>query len=280
MIPLNRSDLAMASDLYHELNGMGLNPVTVARMVSGAGWENIIVIDGTPHFDFSIYPGQSYLVWVDDGGTWPDGSRRRPILDRKIEHTSDAIPMPHSMVIPVSADDGAELSEVAATAVWGKQTMECAIDNGMIMVEFSRFENIEMGDQILVRIEADGGAYIGETMVTVGCGPVEISKNVTLAKVAPTLPDEFALRANVPNPFNPVTSIAFDLPEDAQVSLSIYNITGHLVREVVDCKLDAGYHSVVWDGLDGSGRVSSAGVYFYMLKANDFTAKRRMMLVT
>ncbi len=279
MIPLDRSDLAMASDLYYELDGMGLNPVTVARMVSGAGWENIFVIDGTPHFDFSIYPGQSYLVWVDDGGTWPDGSRRRPILDRKIGHTSDAIPMPHSMVIPVSADDGAELSEVAATAVWGKQTMECAIDNGMIMVEFSRFENIEMGDQILVRIEADGGAYIGETMVTVGCGPVEISKNVTLAKVAPTLPDEFALRANVPNPFNPVTSIAFDLPEDAQVSLSIYNITGHLVREVVDCKLDAGYHSVVWDGLDGSGRVSSAGVYFYMLKANDFTAKRRMMLV-
>ncbi|MCD6501039.1 T9SS type A sorting domain-containing protein, partial [bacterium] len=278
MIPLDRGDLTMASDLYDELDGMGLDPVTVARMVPGVGWDDIAVIGGSVYFDFPIYPGQAYLVWVDNTGTWSRSAARTTKSSIPMR-TSDVVPMPKSIAIPVVAEDGAEVEDVVARAIWGKQAVDCAVDGGVIKVELSRFDNIETGNEIRVEISAEGGAYVGQTTVTVDDGPMNIAKSVTLSKVAPTLPKEFALRANVPNPFNPATSIAFDLPEDAQVRLSIYNINGHLVRTVVDSKLDAGYHHVVWDGRDNSGQPSPAGVYFYTIRANDFTAQRRMMLV-
>ena len=88
------------------------------------------------------------------------------------------------------------------------------------------------------------------------------------------IPTQFALHQNYPNPFNPETKISFDLPQDVEVSLTIYNISGQKVVELVKGQLKAGHHTVSWDGAG-----VSSGVYFYRLSAGSFTATRKMVLM-
>ncbi|MFQ6608761.1 MAG: FlgD immunoglobulin-like domain containing protein, partial [Fidelibacterota bacterium] len=71
---------------------------------------------------------------------------------------------------------------------------------------------------------------------------------------------------NHPNPFNPTTTIRYDLPEPSYVSLVIYDILGREVRRLLDSRVDAGFKSVVWDGRDDTGNSVSTGIYIYMLR--------------
>jgi len=87
------------------------------------------------------------------------------------------------------------------------------------------------------------------------------------------LPDEFALGQNYPDPFNPSTTIQYQLPIPARVTLRVYNILGQVVTTLVDEVQDAGYKSVVWN----AGNVAS-GVYFYRLQTAGFTQTHKMLL--
>ncbi len=93
------------------------------------------------------------------------------------------------------------------------------------------------------------------------------------------LPRKFALYQNAPNPFNPTTSITFDIPEKADVSLEVYDLLGRRVEMLVDEEMRAGSYRVTWDGRDASGREVPSGVYFYRIKAGDDVANRRMLLI-
>ena len=87
------------------------------------------------------------------------------------------------------------------------------------------------------------------------------------------------LYANVPNPFNPATTISFSLAGPTKTQLSIFDVRGMLVRKLLDRELPAGEHSLRWDGRDGSGRSVSSGAYLYRLQAGDVTQERKMLLV-
>ncbi|RMD89640.1 MAG: T9SS C-terminal target domain-containing protein [Calditrichaeota bacterium] len=93
------------------------------------------------------------------------------------------------------------------------------------------------------------------------------------------IPKDFELEQNFPNPFNPQTTIRYQLSKPAEVKLAIYNLKGQLVRTLIDKKLSAGKYSIVWDGQDDHGRLVSSGVYFVRMKAGDFTQIRKMALV-
>ena len=93
------------------------------------------------------------------------------------------------------------------------------------------------------------------------------------------IPTEFALKPNYPNPFNPETTIEFALPKTSKVTMSIYNLTGQLVRELVRSEYSAGYHRVIWNGLDSRGNMVGSGVYIYTLKADNFSQTRKMILI-
>ncbi|MCF7920256.1 MAG: T9SS type A sorting domain-containing protein [Candidatus Cloacimonetes bacterium] len=82
-----------------------------------------------------------------------------------------------------------------------------------------------------------------------------------------------------PNPFNPETTLSFNLSENTETNLSIYNIKGQLVRELIKEELDQGNHSVVWDGHDATGKATSSGVYFVRLKTNDQDVTEKIMLI-
>jgi hypothetical protein len=93
-------------------------------------------------------------------------------------------------------------------------------------------------------------------------------------------PARTALHQNAPNPFNPMTTITFDLARDGNVSLRIFDVAGRLVRVLSDETMTAGFTKrVTWNGLDDVGRRVSSGVYFYRLTTADFTATRKMVVM-
>lgn len=89
----------------------------------------------------------------------------------------------------------------------------------------------------------------------------------------------YHLFGNYPNPFNPTTTISFELPAPAQVRLEIFNLRGQKVRSLLDSQLPAGAHSAVWSGDDDRGNAVSSGVYLYRLSNGEGTLTRKMMLM-
>jgi len=107
---------------------------------------------------------------------------------------------------------------------------------------------------------------------------------VPSAKPVETIPKEFRLLQNYPNPFNPETWLPYELAADATITIRIYNVNGQLVRQFSLGKQKAGRYvdkrkAAYWDGKDQTGKAVTSGLYFYTLKAGDFQATRRMVIV-
>jgi sugar lactone lactonase YvrE len=93
------------------------------------------------------------------------------------------------------------------------------------------------------------------------------------------VPEVFQLHQNFPNPFNPTTTIMFDLPAKQQISLSIYNVLGQEVRRLVNESLDAGYHEMIWNGKNNYGKQLASGIYFYQLITPTANISKKMVLI-
>jgi endonuclease I len=89
----------------------------------------------------------------------------------------------------------------------------------------------------------------------------------------------FTLDQNVPNPFNPVTTISFTLPTATDVRLLVYDVSGRLVAELASGPFTPGRHEVRWDGRDVGGHEVGSGVYFYSIEAGSFESRRKMVVV-
>jgi hypothetical protein len=124
-----------------------------------------------------------------------------------------------------------------------------------------------------VRGRDSAGAWGNATSVEV---PVVANPQAVQDELPPV---RFALYANTPNPFNPVTTIRFDLPSDSHVRLAVYDVSGRLVRMLADEPIQAGRRAVLWDGKDEHGHASGSGVYFYKLEAGEYAACKRMALL-
>jgi len=93
------------------------------------------------------------------------------------------------------------------------------------------------------------------------------------------LPKVTALYQNVPNPFNPTTTIRFDLAHDGNVELAIFNVGGRRVRTIVQKKMLRNRYAIQWDGQDDVGRSVSSGIYFYKLRTDDLTATKKLVVL-
>ena len=94
-----------------------------------------------------------------------------------------------------------------------------------------------------------------------------------------TLPGNFALHNNYPNPFNPVTNITYDIPEVANVTLEIYNITGQKVRTLAQGSHEPGRYRVLWNATNDHGEGLSSGMYVYRIQAGDFVSTKKLVLM-
>jgi|SaaInlStandDraft_1057018.scaffolds.fasta_scaffold41059_2 hypothetical protein len=92
-------------------------------------------------------------------------------------------------------------------------------------------------------------------------------------------PEKFRLIQNYPNPFNPLTNISYELPEDSFVSITIYNMLGNVVNNIVRTKQSSGYKTVQWNAKDNLGQPVSAGVYLYSIETKDFRQTKKMILL-
>jgi flagellar hook assembly protein FlgD len=94
------------------------------------------------------------------------------------------------------------------------------------------------------------------------------------------MPVADALNQNFPNPFNPSTTVAFDLAKPAMVRIGIYDVSGRLVRTLINRSMEAGSHDVGWNGTNNAGTGVPSGMYFYRMTTSDgFTATRKMILL-
>ncbi|MBN2830157.1 MAG: choice-of-anchor J domain-containing protein [Candidatus Cloacimonetes bacterium] len=98
-------------------------------------------------------------------------------------------------------------------------------------------------------------------------------------EIVPANNEVVVLKNNYPNPFNPETTIAFDLKEAGEVNLEVYNMRGQKVTTLAQGNFPVGSHSVVWKGTDSNGKSVTSGVYFYKLQAGTYTFTKKMILI-
>jgi hypothetical protein len=98
-------------------------------------------------------------------------------------------------------------------------------------------------------------------------------------EAAMPLPEQFSVSRNYPNPFNPETTIHYELPEDASVSVRVFDLMGREVKTLTDVQMSAGRYDAKWDGTNQFGNAVSSGMYFIRVQAGEFSAVRKMTLM-
>jgi len=93
------------------------------------------------------------------------------------------------------------------------------------------------------------------------------------------VPGQIVIHQNYPNPFNPKTTLHYDLPEDAMVNITIYDMMGRVVSNLVSSQQNAGYKSIQWNGTNDAGQPVSAGLYMYTIQAGEFRQTKKMVLL-
>ncbi|MEJ2636436.1 MAG: aryl-sulfate sulfotransferase [Calditrichia bacterium] len=135
-----------------------------------------------------------------------------------------------------------------------------------VSVKFDPVTAGNINDVLTLRVDSENEGF--------GCQVSLIGRNDSSGIVKENLQKSFVLHQNYPNPFNPATTIKFDLPKTSRVDLKIYDILGKEVATLISGKLNAGAHSVKWNGVD-----MASGVYFYRLEIDGVVQTRKMMLM-
>ena len=120
--------------------------------------------------------------------------------------------------------------------------------------------NTDMSQVIVTGLLNDGGQQLG-------------------LSDASNTPDKFKLNQNYPNPFNPVTTLGYDLPENRLVNITIYDMLGNVINQLVNEVQNSGYKSIQWDATNNQGQPVSAGAYLYTIEAGEFRQTKKMILL-
>ena len=135
------------------------------------------------------------------------------------------------------------------------------------------------GNGVTVRFSVSATDGIDTVKVSGDDRVVYVNRYEFLSTETNGMPTEFALHENYPNPFNPSTTLRFDLPELSDVNVIIYNMLGQEVKTFNMQNISAGRHSIRWNATNDLGDPVSAGVYLYQLQTRDFVKTRKMILL-
>ena len=154
-------------------------------------------------------------------------------------------------------------------------------DNGIVTWEEGNintnplFCNPDSGDFTL----ADNSPCVDSGEYNANMDASDVGCEAILSTDKDVLPLQFVLYQNYPNPFNPVTTLRYDLPEDAMVNLTIYDMMGRQVSTLVSSEQSAGYKSVQWNAANDAGAPVSAGLYLYRIRTGKFVKTHKMVLL-
>ena len=137
--------------------------------------------------------------------------------------------------------------------------------------------NIDAGEDLRWVLTSDEG----KEYELKGFGEILVSGDVTgfTLNKASSVPLKFAVSQNYPNPFNPVTSISYEIPEESFVTISVYNLVGQKVTDLVHELCSVGYHRTLWNGTNMAGDPVSSGVYIYTIEADNYRTVKKMILM-
>ncbi|MGE5176100.1 MAG: S8 family serine peptidase [Hyphomicrobiales bacterium] len=174
-----------------------------------------------------------------------------------------------SVAIALSIDGGATypfaLGTLTGVAPGTPRALDYFVDASMVTTE--------------AKVRATAHATGGGTVVATSDSLFVIGAPAAVEAEAGAAAPRFALDGARPNPFNPSTTIAFELPGRARAVLRVYSIRGTLVRTLVDEPLGAGRYRAAWDGRDDAGRAVASGIYLYRLDAGARHQTRKMSLL-
>ncbi|MHB1050903.1 MAG: FlgD immunoglobulin-like domain containing protein [Bacteroidota bacterium] len=155
------------------------------------------------------------------------------------------------------------------------------IEDGKVSVAMANAEAVSRGGQILT-IEAEilqSAENIVLTADKIMLNDRSVSKVTSVGAGQAEVPTTYALQQNFPNPFNPSTTIEFQLPASGFVELKVYDIAGREVTTLVSDVKNAGTHRIQWNAVDDRGMKVSSGVYFYRISAGQFNQIKKMILL-
>ena len=141
------------------------------------------------------------------------------------------------------------------------------------------FERFPMLPRVTVHFGVLATDGIDTVNVTGEDRTVMVNRYDFLATGEAGFPEVFALHENYPNPFNPSTTLSFDLPKISNVNITIYNMLGQKVKTFSMQNTSAGYHSVRWNGTNDLGERVSTGIYLYQLHTREFVKTRKMVFM-
>ena len=160
------------------------------------------------------------------------------------------------------------------------------VQNGRISVSFAGAESSTgPGTMLEVVFDASDAEFLSSLRldrVSLNEGRIPVSVEISTSveeRRAAEIPSAFSLSQNHPNPFNSQTTIGYDIATASVVRLSVYALTGQLVRTLVDGERPAGSYSVAWDGRDDAGRTIGSGIYLCRMETGEYSAVRKMLLV-
>ena len=150
-----------------------------------------------------------------------------------------------------------------------------SIIDAMYIVNVNNYleENLEWDQEYFYRVSAFLGYWTDHsniTSITLG------SLNAYIQKV---YPDDYVLHQNFPNPFNPITILSYDLPKNGLVKITVYDMLGNVVNNLINTSQSSGYKSLLWNATNNQGQPVSAGVYLYSIEVGDFRQTKKMILL-
>jgi hypothetical protein len=272
MLPLDRDYVTTAAEFMADIRA-SVRCTTVTHLTGGS-WEQLVWIGGTPYFNFAVHPGYAYMIWVNNAGVYPEYDVFKASVGSISEGNFDennGLPKPCAVVGLGDFSVRAELSGVSSS-------VSARYDRDAFMVQVADFGvNWKNGDILTLTITDNKSGEITVRNIELSGEPVINLGRLANEEVV-SLPSEYNLMANNPNPFNSTTAISFSIPEEGNVTLSVYDVTGKLIKVLAEGTMTAGNYNVSWDGTDMSMSPVSSGVYLYRLTCGSYENIRSMML--
>jgi len=278
MLPLNKINITSAHDLMSDIsscNGVAKWKVDMQGYLQ--------YVPGLEFTNFSTIPGYPYYVNVTESTTWPTSGLLKSINERaataKVNLPTGA---PHAVYGNIATNAG--ITGFSARII-GKEidvlnqtSPGCRLQNSIFVIQTGSFKKgWKPGDKLAVEFLGSDGKVIGTTQVVLSADAFDRSTDISVN--ASPVPAEFRLLQNYPNPFNPETTIAFELPTDADVTLQVFNTSGQHIRTLMDGKKTAGVHKVRWDGRNDAGFTVTSGAYFMILRNGSEEKKIKTLLL-
>ncbi|MGQ0720998.1 MAG: FlgD immunoglobulin-like domain containing protein [Candidatus Eiseniibacteriota bacterium] len=288
----NGRDPASTRLEYSDDGGMSWTLVTAAPGSSPYSWDvsalssgtayrvrAVVVDDGTPELSGTDASNSNFTLAI------PGNENRGPVVIAGSPVVSPDPPVkPNPATLTATITDALTGGSDIAAAEWSSGGSPAPAGTGSPMTGTFNAVEVAVSAALSTTSLPSGATFIwvrGQDAAGNWGGAAQLAVQVNGGAVDAVLvdlpPDRFALAQSFPNPFADAARIAFALPKASPVDLAVYDVSGRLVRTLLEGPMAAGRHVADWDGRDAEGRKVSSGVYFYRIVAGADRAERKMV---